>query len=185
MCGCNTANRTGAPVQIRVSPGVAAWAVLTTGCSCFKDFTGVLTLLVLTCTELMETECGLKMVPVLDGILACEDHGNKVALFPSADLALWHTKRTNCVILTSFFRFVSLSFPPLFRAGIAGLKFSVPKDPDLSSLPVPQSPPAWFNLQSGLPPCPTPPIDASVQRKTYHQINVFWQHLEKWNGVMW
>lgn len=113
MCGCNIANKAGAPVQMKVSQGLAMRAVLTIWCSCFKDLLGDLTLFVLECTGLMEKECGLKSSLVLDGVLGCEGHGDKVSSFPLTDFRAWHTERTNFIILTSFFRFTSLSFPPL------------------------------------------------------------------------
>lgn len=130
-CDFNIANSTGAPGQMKVSQGVAIWAVLTSGCFCFKDFLEVFLLFILD-PAVVEKEDGF--------ILGCEAHGDNVDSFIFTDLRLWHTERTNFVILTSFFRVVSLYFPPLPWAEIAELKCSVPKGLGLFLFPVLQSP---------------------------------------------
>lgn len=171
----------GTPVLIRTSQDVFTWAVLTTGCSSFNDFRGSLTLLILTsAVEVRENESGLEMVPVRDEILGCETHGEKVASFPLAGLALWHTERTRFVILASFFRFVSLSFPPLPSTHWnCGVKVYHPKGPGSVLVPNPTitlTPPELI-CKLGFPRPATPLIDDSVLRKIYHQINVFWKYL--------
>lgn len=160
---------------MKVSRGMGMWAVLTTGSSCFKDFPGVLSLVVLRDAVLMEIEGCLEEVPVLDRIPGCG--GIKVSSFPLTGFGLCHTKRTNLVILTSFFRFASLSFPSLPSVSWS-CRFKVygPKGPGPILAPNPTIPPAWLNLPVGLF-FPTPLIADRALRKPYHQMNVFWKHL--------
>lgn len=81
-------------------------AVLTTNCSSFKAFFGVLAFLAPVDDIFMVAECGLEAV-ALGGDL---DHGDKEASLPLADFAACHTKVNNFVILILFLGFVSLSF---------------------------------------------------------------------------
>lgn len=124
----------GTRVLIRMSQDVFMRAVLTTGCSSLKDFLGILTFFIFTSAVVVrEKEGGLETVPVLDGILT---HGDKVASFPLASLAPWHTERTRFVILASFFRFVSLSFSALpSTRWNCGVKVYNPKGPGAVLVP--------------------------------------------------
>lgn len=109
----------------------------------FKGFFGILTLLILTSAVVVREKEGiLEMAPVLDGILGCETHGEKAASFPLTGLAPWHTERTRFVILASFFRFVSLSFPPLpSTCWNCGVKVYDPKGPGSVLVPNPTNTP--------------------------------------------
>lgn len=130
-------------MQTKVSQGMGMGAILTTGSSCFKDFPGVFSLLVLRDAVLMDIECCLEAIPVLDRVPGWGGHGIKVSSFPLAGFGLCHTKRTNLVILTSFFRFVFLSFPSLpCMSWSCRFKVYSPKGPGPVLAPSPTIPPA-------------------------------------------